>query len=94
MKKLHIDRYLSRNLLWGRCYGVIVDARFVWYTAVIAIVAGHIIAVCLAHLVALYAFKDSRSAVRSQYPMLALMVCYTMISLWILAQPIVETGSG
>ena len=72
----------------------IVDARFVWYTAVIAIVAGHIIAVCLAHLVALYAFKDSRSAVRSQYPMLALMVCYTMISLWILAQPIVETGSG
>jgi hypothetical protein len=26
--------------------------------------------------------------------MLGLMVCYTMISLWILAQPIVEAGRG
>jgi len=72
----------------------IVDARFVWYTAVIAIVVGHIMSVCLAHLMALYVFRDSRLATRSQYPMLALMVCYTMISLWILAQPIVETGRG
>jgi hypothetical protein len=30
----------------------------------------------------------------SQYPMLALMVGYTMVSLSILAQPIVETGAG
>jgi len=72
----------------------IVDARFIWYTAVIAIVIGHIMSVCLAHLMALYVFKDSRLATRSQYPMLGLMVCYTMISLWILAQPIVETGRG
>jgi hypothetical protein len=72
----------------------IVDARFVWYTAVIAIVVGHIIAVCLAHLMAFYVFRDTRLATKSQYPMLGLMVCYTMISLWILAQPIVETGAG
>jgi hypothetical protein len=72
----------------------IVDARFIWYTAVIAIVIGHIMSVCLAHLMALHVFKDSGLATRSQYPMLGLMVCYTMISLWILAQPIVETGRG
>lgn len=72
----------------------VVDARFVWYTAVIAIVVGHIIAVCLAHLMALYVFKDARLATRSQYPMLGLMVCYTMISLWILAQPVVEPATG
>ncbi len=72
----------------------IVDARFVWYTAVIAIVIGHIMSVCLAHLMALSVFKDSRLATTSQYPMLGLMVCYTMISLWILAQPIVATGRG
>ncbi|MGH7830855.1 MAG: hypothetical protein ACREP8_11825 [Candidatus Binatia bacterium] len=71
----------------------VVDARFVWYTAVIAIVTGHIISVCLAHLTALGVFEDSRLATKSQYPMLALMVCYTMISLWILAQPVVETGN-
>jgi hypothetical protein len=72
----------------------IVDARLVWYTAVIAIVVGHIIAVCLAHLMALYVFSDTRLATKSQYPMLGLMVCYTMISLWILAQPIVEQAAG
>ena len=39
---------------------------------------------------ALRAFGDHAAALRSQYPMLVLMVGYTMISLWILAQPIVE----
>lgn len=72
----------------------IVNARFIWYTAVIAIVGGHIIAVGLAHLEALYVYKDSRLATRSQYPVLGLMVCYTMISLWILAQPVVKSGGG
>lgn len=71
----------------------IVGARFVWYTAVAAIVVGHIIAVFLAHVVALRVFADRRMALRSQYPMLVLMVGYTMISLWILAQPVVESGA-
>ncbi len=68
----------------------IVNARFVWITSVIAIVTGHIIAVWLAHVVALRRFRDSRAALRSQIPMLFLMVAYTMLSLWILAQPVVE----
>jgi hypothetical protein len=70
----------------------IVGARFVWYTAVIAIVVGHVIAVYVAHVVALRAFSTRRAAIRSQFPMLLLMVGYTMISLWIIAQPIVESG--
>jgi hypothetical protein len=70
----------------------VVGARFAWYTAVSAIVLGHIIAV--AHVVALREFPDLRGAVRSQYPMLALMMGYTMVSLWIIAQPIVETSRG
>lgn len=69
----------------------IVNAKFVWITSVIAIVTGHIIAVWLAHVVALRRFRDSKAALRSQIPMLFLMVTYTMLSLWILAQPIVET---
>lgn len=72
----------------------IVNAKFAWITAVTAIVVGHIIAVYLAHVIALRAFGDRRPAQRSQYPMLALMVGYTMVSLWILAQPIVETAKG
>ena len=66
----------------------IVNARFSWYTAVITIVVGHIIAVYLAHLVALRLLRDQVLARRSQYPMLVLMIGYTMASLWMLAQPI------
>ncbi len=69
----------------------LVGARAVWYTAVVAIVLGHVIAVWVAHVVALREYRDRRAALRSQLPMLVLMVGYTVASLWIIAQPIVET---
>ena len=73
----------------------LVDARFTWYTAVAAIVAGHIVAVYVAHVIALREFADYRAVVRSQLVMLVLMVGYTTASLWIIAQPIVESrGAG
>lgn len=81
------------NLVGTRLYQVnigVVDARFVWLTSVIAIVTGHIVAVWLAHVTALRALRDNRAALLSQLPMLALMVGYTVLSLWILAQPVVE----
>ena len=68
----------------------IVDAKFVWFLSVAVIVAGHIASVYAAHVIALRRLGDRRAALRSQYPMLALMVGYTAISLWILAQPIVD----
>ena len=68
----------------------VVGARFAWYSAVIAIVLGHVIAVAVAHIVALREYATRRAALRSQLPMLVLMVGYTMVSLWIIAQPIVE----
>jgi hypothetical protein len=80
------------NLFGTRNYFVrigIVDARAVWYISTGAIVIGHIAAVYLAHRVALKLYSDRHIALRSQWPMLALMVCYTMTSLWIIAQPIV-----
>ncbi len=69
----------------------IVGARAVWYTTVVAIVLGHVIAVWVAHVVALREYRDRRAALRSQLPMLVLMVGYTVASLWIIAQPIAET---
>lgn len=68
----------------------IVDAKTVWYVAVPAIVIAHVLAVCLAHLLALREFPGRRAALRSQYPMVALMLAYTMGSLWLIAQPIVS----
>ena len=86
---------LGWNLFGTRLYMVdigIVGARFVWITSVVAIVIGHIVAVWLGHVMALRTFRDNRAALLSQVPMLLLMVGYTMLSLWILAQPVVETG--
>jgi hypothetical protein len=67
-----------------------VGARFAWYTAVIAIVTGHMIAVYLAHRTALRLFGGGSRTLASQLPMVALMVAYTMLSLWIIAQPTVR----
>ena len=70
----------------------LVNARTAWLVSVAAIVIGHIFAVYLAHIIALRAIPKRHLAIRSQYPMMVLMVGYTMISLWILAQPIMEAG--
>lgn len=68
----------------------IINAKTVWYVSVVAIVTGHVIAVYLAHVMAARLFASAKHLVLSQIPMLMLMIGYTVISLWILAQPIVE----
>jgi hypothetical protein len=72
----------------------IVDARIVWYVAVGAIVGGHVAAVYLAHLLALREFPHRWAALRSQLPMVGLMIAYTMLSLWTIGQPIVTSRLG
>ena len=66
----------------------LAQASTVWYAQVVLIVLGHVVAVYLAHLRAGERFRTAQRALLSQYPMLLLMVMYTMTSLWILAQPI------
>ena len=67
-------------------------AATVWYMQIILIVLGHVVAVYLAHLRAGEQFRTAQKALLSQYPMLVLMVLYTMTSLWILAQPTTRGG--
>ncbi len=67
----------------------LLDAGFVWYSQVLLIVAGHITAIFIAHLIALEIFKDKNRAMLSQYPITTLMIIYTVFSLWLLSQPIV-----
>jgi hypothetical protein len=66
-----------------------INAKHVWFVSIGAIVLGHIIAVYLAHVVSLREMSTQARALRSQYPMLALMVLYTATSLWIIGQPLV-----
>lgn len=70
----------------------IVSPAVVWYFAVAAVVAGHVIAVYSAHRLALMHLGDRRIAARSQIPLVGLMIAYTVFSLWLFAQPTVEIG--
>ena len=57
-----------------------------WYLQVGFVVLGHVAALVLAHDRALVLYRDARLAVRSQYWMLAIMVGFTSLALWLLAQ--------
>jgi hypothetical protein len=58
-----------------------------WYLQVGFVVLGHVAALLLAHDRALTLYRGSRLAVRSQYWMLAVMVGFTTLALWLLAAP-------
>jgi hypothetical protein len=51
------------------------------------VVAGHLLAVWVAHARAFELFPGRLQPIRSQYPFVVVMVVYTMTSLWIVAQP-------
>ncbi|OGE17963.1 hypothetical protein A2769_02000 [Candidatus Daviesbacteria bacterium RIFCSPHIGHO2_01_FULL_37_27] len=65
-----------------------VDTNFVWHSQVAFILLGHIVGVYIAHIIALKVFPSHKKALISQFPLLILMVIYTMAGLWILSQPI------
>jgi hypothetical protein len=58
----------------------------VWYVQVATLVGGHILGLVLAHDRALALFEPVARALRTQYPVLVLMVAYTVGGLWLLSQ--------
>jgi hypothetical protein len=70
---------------WNIDYGII-GGRIVWYCQVAVVVVGHVGALCLAHDRALVVYDDPQLAVRSQYWMLAIMIGFTSLALWLLSQ--------
>jgi hypothetical protein len=65
-------------------YGV-VSANVVWYVQVGALVVGHVAGLVLAHDRARRGRRAARDATRSQYWMLAVMVAFTSLGLWLLS---------
>ena len=63
----------------------LVGANGVWYVQVVALVLGHACGLTLAHDRALVVFTNPRDATRSQYWMLAVMVAFTSLGLWLLS---------
>jgi hypothetical protein len=64
----------------------VVSATAIWYVQAGALVIGHVSALILAHDRALVVYGSSRAAARSQLVMLVVMVCFTVLGLWILSE--------
>jgi hypothetical protein len=72
-----------------------LPSAFYWYAGVVAIVGAHVLAVVLAHQHLGRRAASEQLAQRSEYPWLVAMVGYTMVSLTLIAQPLVtETASA
>lgn len=63
----------------------VISANGVWYVQVGALVTGHVAGLVLAHDRALALYRGAREATRSQYWMLAVMVAFTSLGLWLLS---------
>ena len=63
----------------------VISATGIWYVQVAALVLGHASGLTLAHDRALVAYRRVRDATRSQYWMLAVMVGFTSLGLWLLS---------
>jgi hypothetical protein len=63
----------------------VLSANLIWYVQVGALLVGHVTGLVLAHDRAVSLFASARLAVATQYPMLLLMVLYTVSGLWLLS---------
>jgi hypothetical protein len=64
----------------------LIGATVTWYCQVAIVVAGHVAGLVLAHDRALVLYDDPRASLRSQYWMLAVMIGFTCLALWLLSQ--------
>lgn len=74
-------RYIQTDLLLG--------AKMVWFIEIGFVILAHIFGVWYAHVLATNIFKDPKQALKSQYPMMILMVGFTIMTLWLLSAPLV-----
>jgi hypothetical protein len=82
---------------WGRGWDIFGTHDFqpnftfltphtIWYVQVAALIVGHVAGLAVAHDRAVGLFKTPRMTLWSQYPMLVLMVLFTVGGLWVLSQ--------
>jgi hypothetical protein len=64
----------------------LIGVTAVWYVQVASLVVGHVGGLTLAHDRALVTWSDLRTATRSQYWMLSVMICFTCFGLYLLSQ--------
>jgi len=65
----------------------LIDMPTLWLIQIAFITIGHVYSLWAARRAAAALFPDSRATLRSQLPMLAAMILFSMMSLWLLKQP-------
>ncbi|WP_423999300.1 hypothetical protein ACOZ4I_10600 [Haloarcula salina] len=97
----HFAHYLGYFLVLAPSLAVALSAPFSnpatvpvvdlpgWFggVALASVIVGHLVAIWVAHAAAYDLFPERLQAVRSQYPFIAVMVFYTMTSLWVVSRP-------
>lgn len=71
----------------------LIPTAVIWYFQIVLIIAVHIAAVVLAHGYLGRVARTERQGKQAEWPWIVAMVGYTMSSLWLLAQPIVQEGT-
>ena len=60
------------------------------YVEIATVILGHLVAIWVAHVVAMELFPGKLQAIRSQWPFVAVMILFTVLSLWLVTLPTVE----
>ena len=65
----------------------LVSLDVLWILQILLVLVGHVYSLWAAGRVSANIFPDRKAALRSQLPMLAGMICFSVFSLWLLKQP-------
>ncbi len=72
----------------------LISLEMLWIIQVFLVLVGHLYSLWVAHKTSLRLFGTPKAALRSQLPMLAGMVLFSVFSLWLLKQPMEMRTSG
>ncbi len=70
-----------------KTFAPLVDLPTLWLIQVLFVMIGHVYSLWIARRIASALFQDPKRAFRSQVPMLIAMVLFSLVSLWLLKQP-------
>ncbi|NNE87358.1 MAG: hypothetical protein HKN27_04720 [Silicimonas sp.] len=68
-------------------FNTLATVRIIWLSQAGAVVLGHVVAILVAHALALRLYGNRRQATLSQLPLAIFMIFYTLFGLWLLASP-------
>ncbi len=71
----------------GRVVPPLVSLDTLWVLQVVLVGVGHVYSLWAANRITRRLFSDRRAATRGQWPMLAGMIAFSVLSLWLLKQP-------